>query len=54
MVLNEEYRELVPRMEELLADLDRLQLTTVAAHVDLGLRRLEALIAGNSSNTDDN
>lgn len=53
MVLNEEYRELVPRMEELLVDLDRLQLTTVAAHVDLALRRLESIIAGNSSNTDD-
>jgi hypothetical protein len=54
MVLNEEYRELVPRMEELLVDLDRLQLTTVAAHVDLGLRRLETIIAGKSSDTDDN
>lgn len=53
MVLNEEHRELVPRMEELLVDLDRLQLTTVAAHVDLALRRLESIIAGNSSNTDD-
>lgn len=54
MVLNDEYRELVPRIEDLLVDLDRLQLHTVATHVDLGLRRLEAIIAGEASNTEDN
>lgn len=54
MILNDEYRKLVPRMEELLVDLDRLQLTMVAVHIDLGLRRLEAIIAGTSSLMDDN
>lgn len=54
MVLNDEYRELVPRIEELLVDLDRLQLHTVAAHIDLGLRRLETIISSKSSDAEDN
>lgn len=45
---NEEYRELRTRMEQMLADLDRLRLGTVAIHVDHALCRLETIIAGGS------
>lgn len=48
MKLHDDYNALVPRMDELLAELDRLQLPLVAAHVDLALRRLEETIAGKS------
>ena len=48
MKLHDDYSALVPRMEELLAELDRLQLPLVAVHVDLALRRLEEAIAGKS------
>jgi hypothetical protein len=40
-------------MRELLDELDELKLITVAVHVDLGLRRLEAMIDSKSLNTDD-
>ena len=43
---NEEYRELRMRMEQMLAELDRLKLGTVAVHVDHAIRRLEMIIAG--------
>lgn len=49
MVLHDDYRALVPRMEDLLAELDRLQLPLIAVHVDLALRRLEEVIAGSGS-----
>ena len=46
---NEEYRELRMRMEQMLAELDRLKLGTVAVHVDHAMRRLEMIIAGGSN-----
>lgn len=46
MVLHEDYGALVPRMEELLTELDRLQLPMIAVHVDMGLARLKELVAG--------
>lgn len=42
--LLDEYRTLLPRMEQLLLELDRLHLGTVAVHVDLALRKLEEII----------
>jgi hypothetical protein len=45
---NDEYRELRVRMEQMLAELDRLKLGTVAVHVDRAMRRLEAVVAGGS------
>ena len=53
MVDNERYETLASSMRELLQELDELKLITVAVHVDLGLRRLEAMITSKSSNTDD-
>ncbi|MCO4091534.1 MAG: hypothetical protein HEQ34_06225 [Sphingorhabdus sp.] len=53
MVENNRYETLALGMRELLEKLDELKLTTVAVHVDLGLRRLEAMIANESSNTND-
>ena len=44
MILIDEYRALVPQLEKLLAELDRLNLGSVAVHIDLGLRRLEELM----------
>jgi hypothetical protein len=44
MVHVDEYRAVVAQMEEVLAELDRLQLGTVAVHVDLALRTLEDVI----------
>jgi len=44
MVQVDEYRAMVAQMEQLLSELDRLQLGTVAVHVDLALRTLEAVI----------
>jgi Tfp pilus assembly ATPase PilU len=49
MVLNEDYGALIRRMEELLAELDRLQLPYIAVHVDLAMRNLEELIAGSTA-----
>lgn len=46
MLLHDDYHALVPRMEGLLAELDRLQLPLIAVHVDLALRRLEETLAG--------
>jgi hypothetical protein len=46
MVLHEDYGALVPRMEELLAELDRLQLPLIAVHVDLALANLKELVEG--------
>jgi hypothetical protein len=46
MVLHEDYGALIPRMEELLAELDRLQLPLIAVHVDLALSNLKELVAG--------
>jgi hypothetical protein len=54
MILHDDYNALVPRMEALLAELDRLQLPLVAVHVDFALRRLEEVIAGTASNTEPN
>ncbi len=45
---NEDYRELRIRMEQMLAELDRLKLGTVAVHVDHAMRRLEMIVAGGS------
>ena len=42
--LLDEYRTLLPHMEQLLSELDRLHLGTVAVHVDLALRKLEEII----------
>ena len=44
MVHVDEYRAMVAQMEQLLSELDRLQLGTVAVHVDLALRTLEDVI----------
>lgn len=44
MVQVDEYRAMVARLEQLLSELDRLQLGTVAVHVDLALRTLEDAI----------
>lgn len=41
MIGSEELKDLTNRFENLLADLDRLNLPTVAVHIDLALRRLE-------------
>lgn len=49
MVLSEEYYRLIPQMENLIADLDRLQLPIVAVYVDLALRPLEEIIAGDGA-----
>jgi len=53
MVENNRYETLASSMRDLLAELDELKLITVAVHVDLGLRRLEAMIDSKSLNTDD-
>jgi hypothetical protein len=53
MVENNRYETLASSMRELLDELDELKLITVAVHVDLGLRRLEAMIDSKSLNTDD-
>ncbi len=45
MNINEEYNDLVMRLESLLGDLDRLELPFVAVYVDLALRRLEGHLA---------
>jgi hypothetical protein len=45
MGLDNDSNALVTRMEELLADLDRLKLSMVAVHVDLALVRLKEIIA---------
>ncbi len=45
----DDYRELCMRMEQMLAELDRLKLGTVAVHVDHAMRRLEMIIAGGSN-----
>lgn len=45
---HEDYRELRIRMEQMLAELDRLKLGTVAVHVDHAIRRLEMIVAGGS------
>lgn len=42
--LLDEYRTLLPHMEQLLSELDRLHLGAVAVHVDLALRKLEEII----------
>jgi hypothetical protein len=41
MVVVEQYEELKRRLEELLADVDRLGLPYVGVHLDMALRRLE-------------
>ncbi len=46
--LNEEYCELLTRMEQILTELDQRGLGIVAVHIDLAMRRLEAIIAGGS------
>lgn len=46
MVLHEDYGALIPRMEELLDELDRLQLPLIAVHVDLALANLKAVVEG--------
>jgi hypothetical protein len=46
MVLHEDYKALIPRMEELLAELDRLKLSMIAVHVDLALSHLKELVEG--------
>lgn len=46
--LNQEYCELLMRMEWILTELDQLGLGTVAVHIDLAIQRLEAIIAGGS------
>jgi hypothetical protein len=43
MALLKEYRSLISRMEKLLTDLDRLELPSVAVHVDHAARRLEKI-----------
>jgi hypothetical protein len=48
MVLHKDYGALIPRMEELLAELDRLQLPMIAVHVDLALSNLKELVAGSA------
>ncbi len=45
MVLIDEYCAVAWRMQTLIDELDRLQLTTVAVHVDLALNRLKNIIA---------
>ena len=45
---HEDYRELRIPMEQILAELDRLKLGTVAVHVDNAIRRLEMIVAGGS------
>ena len=45
---HEDYRELRIRMEQMLTELDRLKLGTVAVHVDHALSRLEMIVAGGS------
>jgi hypothetical protein len=49
MILHEDYRALVPRMEEILTELDRLQLGMIAVHVDLALVHLKELVAGSAA-----
>ncbi len=44
MILIDEYRAVALRMQKLIDELDRLQLATVAVHVDLALNRLENII----------
>jgi hypothetical protein len=50
MIVHDDYRALVPRLKEILSELDRLQLSLVAVHVDLAICRLEEVIAGASPN----
>lgn len=45
MILIDEYCAVALRMQTLIDDLDRLQLATVAVHVDMALNRLEDIIA---------
>lgn len=45
MILIDEYCAVVSRMQTLIDELDRLQLATVAVHVDMALNRLENIIA---------
>jgi len=49
MASNDEFHALVPRMEQIVADLDNLQLSTVAVHVEFALRILEDIIVGGTS-----
>lgn len=46
---NDEYCELLKRMEQILAELDQLGLGNVAVHIDLAIRRLEAIIVGDAT-----
>lgn len=45
----EHLNELEKQLAGVLAELDQLQLPTVAVHVDLALRRLEDVIAASAS-----
>ena len=45
MILIDEYCAVAMRMKTLINELDRLQLATVAVHVDMALNRLENIIA---------
>ena len=45
MIPIDEYCAVASRMQTLIDDLDRLQLATVAVHVDMALNRLEDIIA---------
>ncbi len=49
MVVGDEYEAILIKLEELLFDLDRLDLSNIAVHVDLALRRLEELIANSKT-----
>jgi hypothetical protein len=43
--LSDEHSEITKKLESVLADLDRLRLQSIAAHVDLALRRFEEHLA---------
>jgi hypothetical protein len=45
MSLKDEFTEVAICLEGLLSELDRLNLQNIAVHVDLALRRLEAVIS---------
>ena len=45
MILIDEYCAVALRMRTIIDELDRLQLATVAVHVDMALNRLEDIIA---------
>lgn len=49
MPMKEHLCVLVTQLESLLAELDRLELPTVAVHIDLALRRLEDVIGADSA-----